>query len=109
MSEQIVPILRVADAAKAVTWYGRLGFAQEWEHRFTPELPAFVSIARGPMRLFLSEHMGDARPGTLLYLWMDDVWVVATEFGVVVGDQPWAHEIYLQDPDGNRLRIGTRK
>jgi hypothetical protein len=38
----------VADAAVAVAWYQRLGFGQEWEHRFEPGFPAFVSVARGP-------------------------------------------------------------
>jgi hypothetical protein len=32
MLEEIVPILRVADADAAVAWYKRLGFRNEWEH-----------------------------------------------------------------------------
>ncbi|MBF6177343.1 glyoxalase superfamily protein [Nocardia otitidiscaviarum] len=107
MREQVVPILRVADAATAVRWYERLGFTQRWEHRFEPGLPAFVEVARGDMRLFLSEHTGDARPDTLVYLSVRDVDAVAAEFGVAVEDAPWAREIELRDPDGNRLRIGT--
>jgi catechol 2,3-dioxygenase-like lactoylglutathione lyase family enzyme len=107
--EQVIPILRVADAARAVAWYERLGFRKEWEHRFEPTFPAFVSIARGPMRLFLSEHKGDARPDTLCYLRVRDVAAVAREFGVQVEEAPWAHEVELRDPDGNRLRIGTPK
>jgi hypothetical protein len=59
--EEAIPILRVRDAAGAVAWYGRLGFAKEWEHRFAPNLPAFVTVARGEAHLFLSEHKGDAR------------------------------------------------
>ena len=47
MDEVVIPILRVADAAAAVSWYERLGFTREWEHRFEPGMPAFVSIARG--------------------------------------------------------------
>jgi catechol 2,3-dioxygenase-like lactoylglutathione lyase family enzyme len=107
MDEDVVPILHVADAAAAVGWYQRLGFTKEWEHRFEPGLPAFVSVARGPVRLFLSEHQGDARPDTLLYLWVGDVDTIAAEFGVTVEQAPWAREIELRDPDGNRLRIGT--
>jgi hypothetical protein len=105
--EEVIPILRVGNAAAAVAWYGRLGFAEEWVHRFEPGLPAFVSIARGGVRLFLSEHSGDARPDTLIYLRRNDVDAVAAEFGVVVTEAPWAREIELRDPDGNRLRIGT--
>jgi catechol 2,3-dioxygenase-like lactoylglutathione lyase family enzyme len=107
MDEEVIPILRVADAAAAVAWYGRLGFTKEWEHHFEPGLPAFVSVARGPMRLFLSEHHGDARPDTLIYLRVGDIDAVAAEFGVVVEEAPWACEVELRDPDGNRLRIGT--
>ncbi len=47
MDEEVIPILRAANAAEAVTWYERLGFTKEWEHRFEPGMPAFVSIARG--------------------------------------------------------------
>jgi len=109
MDEQVIPILHVANAAKAVAWYTRLDFHQEWEHRFEPHLPAFVSIARGTVRIFLSEHKGDARPDTLVYLWVRDVSSIAKDFQVKVSEQPWAHEIELRDPDGNRLRIGTAK
>lgn len=107
MDEEVIPILRVSNAAEAVAWYQRLGFIQEWEHRFEPGLPAFVSIARGPMRLFLSEHTGDARPDTLIYLRVSDVDALAGEFRATVEQAPWAREIQLRDPDGNRLRIGT--
>lgn len=107
MHEEVVPILRVADAAASVAWYRRLGFARQWEHRFPPGLPAFVEVARGGVRLFLSEHEGDARPDTLVYLRVRDVEAIAAEFGVTAGEAPWAREIELRDPDGNRLRIGT--
>ncbi len=109
MDEQIVPILRVKSAAAAVPWYERMGFQKEWEHRFEPYLPAFVSIARGNVRIFLSEHTGDAPPDTLVYMWVKDVCAIAKEFQAQVHEQPWAHEIELRDPDGNRFRIGTAK
>lgn len=107
MDEEVIPILRVADAAAAVDWYSRLGFTQQWEHRFEPGFPAFVEVARGQVRLFLSEHTGDARPDTLVYVRVRDVDAIADEFGVQPVDTPWAREIELHDPDGNRLRLGT--
>jgi catechol 2,3-dioxygenase-like lactoylglutathione lyase family enzyme len=109
MNEEVIPILKVKDAATAVAWYKRLGFEQEWVHRFGPDFPAFVSIARGKIRLFLSEHEGDARPDTLIYVRVSDVSIVAREFGTPVEDMPWAREVHLTDPDGNRLRVGTPK
>ncbi|MET9361631.1 glyoxalase superfamily protein [Streptomyces sp. NPDC006632] len=107
MDEEVIPILHVEHAATAVAWYARLGFAKESEHRFEPGLPAFVGVVRGRVRLFLSEHRGDARPDTLLYLRVTDVDAIASEFGVAVNDVPWGREIELRDPDGNRLRVGT--
>ena len=31
MDEEVVPVLRVDDAARAIAWYERLGFVKEWE------------------------------------------------------------------------------
>jgi hypothetical protein len=43
-----------------------------------------------------------------LYFYVHQVDPLAEEFGVKVETQPWAREIQLSDPDGNRLRIGER-
>ncbi len=107
MTEYLAPILRVADGQKASEWYARLGFEVEGEHRFAPNLPLYLFLKRGNTRLHLSEHKGDATPDTLVYLYVNDVDAVASEFGVVVKEEPWAREISLTDLDGNRLRIGT--
>jgi catechol 2,3-dioxygenase-like lactoylglutathione lyase family enzyme len=108
VTDEAIPVLHVSDAARAVEWYRRLGYDEEWTHRFEPGLPAFVSLARdGAARLFLSEHRGDASPDTLVYLRVSDVDAVAKEFSVAVVDQPWGREAHLSDPDSNRLRIGT--
>jgi catechol 2,3-dioxygenase-like lactoylglutathione lyase family enzyme len=105
MEAEVVPILYVADAVAAVAWYERLGFTRQWEHRFEPGCPAFVSIARGRARLFLSEHQGDARPGTLVHLYVSDVHEVLAEFGRTDCEPPYGCEFELRDLDGNRLRI----
>ena len=103
-------MLYVEDATRAVAWYERLGFRREWEHRFEPGFPMFVSVARGHLRLYLSEHKGDARPNTLIHLYVDDIEVVSEEFGVAVDEEGLAgRECDLEDPDGNRLRVATRR
>jgi hypothetical protein len=105
---ETIPVLRVTNADHASSWYGRLGFEREWEHRFEPSLPAFVALVRdGGARLFLSEHTGDAPPDGLLYLRVSDVDSVAREFDAEVLDQPWGPELHLVDPDGNRVRVGA--
>jgi hypothetical protein len=67
-----------------------------------------VSIARGRVRLYLSEHKGDARPNTLIHLYVTDVDAVSAEFGIPVDEAGLAgRECDIEDPDGNRLRIAT--
>ena len=105
-----MPVLYVEEAPRAVAWYERLGFRKEWEHQFEPGFPMFVSVARGNIRLYLSEHEGDARPDTLIHLYVTDIDAVADEFGVTVDDEGLAgRECALVDPDGNRLRVATRR
>jgi catechol 2,3-dioxygenase-like lactoylglutathione lyase family enzyme len=109
VDEEVVPVLRVEDAARAVAWYERLGFQKEWEHQFEPGFPWFVSVARGDARLYLSEHKGDARPDTLIHLYVKDIEAVSEEFGISIDEDGLAgRECALIDPDGNRLRIATR-
>jgi len=83
--EDALPVLSVADAAQSPAWYIRLGYAQEWEHRFEPTFPAFASIARNETSRFsLSEHRGDAKPNTLVSIRAHDLDVIAREFNVKV-------------------------
>lgn len=107
MSETICPVLRVSDAEVAVGWYARIGFEEVHRHRFEPGFPLYVIVRRGTdVWLHLSEHTGDAPPGSLVYLYVEDVDAVAAELGLPVEEQPWARAVTATDPDGNRLRIG---
>src|SRR3954453_11119298 len=110
MDEEGGPVLYVEDAVRAVAWYERLRFVKEWEHQFEPGFPRFVSVARGNVRLYLSEHKGDARPDTLIHLYVRDIDAVSAEFGIPIDEEGLARrECALTDPDGNRLRIATRR
>jgi hypothetical protein len=105
--EEVIPILRVVDAETSAQWYERLGFALTDVHRFAPGLPRFATIQRGDITLFLSEHTGDARPDTLVYLRVHDVRELAARLGCELDDNPWGPDFEIIDLDGNRLRINT--
>jgi catechol 2,3-dioxygenase-like lactoylglutathione lyase family enzyme len=108
MDEEVIPVLRVEDAGRAVGWYERLGFEKQWEHQFEPGFPLFVCIARGRMRIYLSEHTGDATPNTLIHLNVNDIDAIAATLGDSVDENGLAgRECDVEDPDGNRLRIAT--
>lgn len=106
--EEATPVLRITDAARAVAWYRRLGYEQEWLHRFEPNFPAFLSIARnGAARIYLSEHLGDAVPNGLIYLHLQDLEAISAEFNAEIIEQPWGREVHLLDPDDNRVCVGS--
>jgi hypothetical protein len=82
---------------------------KEWEHQFE-------RVSRGSCRyredrhVSISEHQGDARPNTLIHLYVDDIDAVSKEFGVPVDEDGLAgRECDFGDPDGNRLRVATRR
>ena len=107
MRETVAPILRITDIDRAVAWYARLGFRKVGEHRFEPDAPAYVFVARGDVWFHLSQHEGDARPDSLVYVFVDDdLDAIAAEFGTHVHDNDWGRDLKIRDPDGNRLRIG---
>lgn len=105
MSQEVIPILRVESVGRSVEWYEQLGFHKEWEHRFDPGMPAFVSIVRGRGRIYLSEHDDDASPDTLVYIRHSQLDELAASLGAPITDVPWGRELKVEDPDGNRLRI----
>ena len=69
-----------------------------------------MSVARGDVRLYLSEHTGDAPPGGLVHMYVNNIDSVSSEFGVPVDEEGLAgRECDLEDPDGNRLRVAARR
>lgn len=108
MNDNLIPIFRVEDGEKTAVWYKRLGFKVVGQHRFAPGMPLYLFLERNGAELHLSEHKGDAKGPSLVYFWVDDLDVIAEEFGVEIQQQPWANEIEMTDPAGNRLRIALR-
>src|SRR5919199_3578714 len=99
-----VPVLRVTDAVASVKWYARLGFDEQFRHRFEPDTPLYVGIVRDGAVLHLSEHAGDANPGGLVYLYVPNVDELAAACAVGhIEDMPWARDFEVSDPDGNRI------
>ena len=66
---QTIPVLRIFDEAKARDFYcGWLGCVVEFEHRFEPSAPLYISVSLNGMKLHLSEHHGDGTPGTHVFI-----------------------------------------
>ena len=60
-----VPTFRIFSLEKAREFYvDFLGFKVDWEHQFAPDLPLYMQVSRGDLIIHLSEHYGDAAPGS---------------------------------------------
>ncbi len=116
--EQAIPIFRIFDVAKAREFYcDFLGFTVIGEHRFDPGLPLYMFLKRSGFELHLSEHHGDASPGSTAFVWISGVQAYHAEltaknygYGRPGIDQlPWGDQIQVYDPFGNRIRFCERK
>ena len=115
----VTPILRIFDEARARQFYvDFLGFEVDWEHRFAPDLPLYLQVARGDCVLHLSEHHGDCCPGAALRIAVDDIdelhaELAARQYGYArpaIEDTPWgSRELTVRDPFGNRLTFTNSK
>lgn len=113
------PILRSFDETAAKAFYvDFLGFSITFEHRFEPDLPLYMGLRRGDCELHLSEHHGDATPGSALRIQVDDVHRLCADLnakgyqnarpGVI--RQPWGcDDMSITDPFGNRLIFYTQQ
>lgn len=111
---EAVPILRIFDETKAREFYcDFLGFDVKFEHRFEPDLPLYMAVARAGLRLHLSGHHGDATPGSAVFIPMRGVHAFHRELTDKrcsnarpgVEREPWGDVMEVIDPFGNRLRF----
>jgi hypothetical protein len=109
-----IPILRMFDETKAREFYlDFLGFGVEFEHRFEADLPLYLGISRDGLQLHLSEHHGDASPGSTVFIPMQNIEqlrdeLLAKRYGYGRPDivqQGWGKVLEVYDPFGNRLRF----
>ncbi|MEM1385689.1 MAG: glyoxalase superfamily protein [Pseudomonadota bacterium] len=108
-----VPIFRSFDEAKAREFYlDFLGFTVGFEHRFTPDAPLYMEVRLGDCVLHLSEHYGDATPGSAVRVETVDLAgyhrsLIAKAYKYArpgLHDQSWGwREMIVADPFQNRL------
>ncbi|WZO98635.1 glyoxalase superfamily protein [Isosphaeraceae bacterium EP7] len=108
-----IPVLRIFDEAKAKAFYvDFLGFRVDWEHRFAPEAPLFLQVSRSGLLLHLSEHHGDACPGSATTIITNGLDAFHAEITTKnnpfmkpgIEHEPWdARALTVIDPFGNRL------
>ena len=115
MFSAVVPVLRIFSVEKAREFYlGFLGMALNWEHRFADGMPLYAQVARGGLVLHLSEHHGDACPGSTVLVRMSGIEsfhaeLTAKDYAFArpgLETAPWgALTLEVADPFGNRLRF----
>ncbi|GAA4230143.1 hypothetical protein GGQ68_001711 [Sagittula marina] len=110
------PVFRSFDAALARAFYvDWLQFDWEGEHRFHPGAPLYAFLRLGTFHLHLSEHHGDATPGSTALVYVEGL----RAFHAALPEnpnmrpgldlQPWGLEMSVTDPFGNRLRFLDQK
>jgi hypothetical protein len=112
---EAIPILRIFDVAKAKEFYvDFLGFTIDWEHRFGDNFPLYAQLSRAGLKLHLSEHHGDASPGSTVFIWMRGIAAYHRELTAKdyryyrpgLEEAPWdAKSMEVGDPFGNKLRF----
>ena len=110
-----IPILRIFSVEKAKEFYlDWLGFKIDWEHEFEPNTPKYMQISRGNLVLHLSEHHGDASPGSTVFVVMQGI----EKFHREITEKKYKYNrpgleqafwgakyIQVHDPFGNRIRF----
>ncbi len=112
-NQRVVPAFRITSYEKSKKYYvDILGFTIEWEHRFEPNFPVFMSLKRDNMSIYLTEHSGDCQVGGLIHFVIPDVDSWYREFrdrGARISDPPNNDlgfiNMTVTDPDGNQLRF----
>ena len=111
---QPIPIFRIFDVAKAREFYcDFLGFTVKMEHRHEPGLPLYMAVERAGFELHLTEHHGDASPGSTTFVWMKGVQAFHAELTAKaygygrpgIEHLPWGDQVEVHDPFGNRIRF----
>jgi catechol 2,3-dioxygenase-like lactoylglutathione lyase family enzyme len=111
--QRVVPALRITDYERSKAYYVEtLGFTVDWEHRFEPHFPVFMSIVRDGMQVYLTQHSGDCQVGGLVHFVIPNVDAWHREFrerrasvAEAPNDDLGFRNMTITDPDGNQLRF----
>lgn len=107
-----IPVLRTFRGPEADRFYlDFLGFDVDWEHRFEPGLPLYRQVSREGCVLHLSEHHGDATPGSKVRIEVTDVASLQRRLAQSplyplrsgIEEAEWGADLEVPDPFGNRL------
>ncbi|HWV83099.1 MAG TPA: glyoxalase superfamily protein [Hyphomicrobiaceae bacterium] len=111
--KDVIPTFRIFSIEKAKEFYVEfLGFTVDWEHRYGDNFPLYMQVSRAGLRLHLTEHYGDATPGSAVFIWMRGIVAFQAELAGKdyryakpgLNDAPWdAKTFMLTDPFGNKL------
>ena len=112
----VIPILRIFDESKAREFYvDFLGCKIEFEHRFGVNFPIYLGLSLVGCALHLSEHHGDASPGSHVRIetkaieaFIKDLQAKDYKFAKPGAPerQPWGSlEVTIVDPFGNILGL----
>jgi catechol 2,3-dioxygenase-like lactoylglutathione lyase family enzyme len=112
-------VLRIFDVAKAREFYvDWLGFSINWEHQFDKDMPYYISITRDDIEIHLTEHYGDATPGSKVFITCTNIETFHKEIAAKKYKyyKPAVKEAFYEawcmditDPFGNRLSFNEYK
>ena len=114
----IIPIFRIFDYNKAIEFYiDYLGFSIDWEHTFHDNSPIYLQISYKKIILHLSEHYGDATPGSKIIINFQDLVdyhesLSAKNYkylnpGIEINDRDvWC--LVITDPFGNKIEFNEK-
>lgn len=115
MTQSVTPIFRMFDIEKAKEFYVNfLGFHIDWEHQLEDNFPLYMQISSPSCTLHLSEHHGDACPGSAIRVQVADIELFHqsllqkpyTYARPGLEETPWnTLEVSVTDPFGNRLHF----